>query len=95
VFKRSAGPALLAGVFFVVPQVPAPVTVASTTSTWSVAVAVRDGTQSVQLSDVTADRPTDAWAIGSARAQDQATFEPVVEHWVGSSWSMVTCPPAR
>jgi hypothetical protein len=92
VFKRSVWPALLVGVFFVVPHVSAPATVAITTSTWSMAIGVQEGTQSVQLSDVTADRPNDAWAIGSARAANQATFEPVVEHWNGSSWSMVTLP---
>ena len=59
----------------------APATVAITTSTWSLAVGVQEGTQSVQLSDVTADRPNDAWAIGSARAENQAIFEPVVKRW--------------
>ena len=91
-FKRSVWPALLAGVFFVVPHVSAPATVAITTSTWSMAIGVHEGPQSVQLSDVAADRPNDAWAIGSARAANQATFEPVVEHWNGSGWSMVTLP---
>lgn len=91
-FKRSVWPALLVGVFFVVPHVSAPATVAISTSTWSMAIGVQEGTQAVQLSDVTADRPNDAWAIGSARAANQATFEPVVEHWNGSSWSMVALP---
>ena len=94
-FKRSVWPSLLVGVFFVVPHVSAPATVAISTSTWSMAIGVQEGTQAVQLSDVTADRPNDAWAIGSARAANQATFEPVVEHWNGSSWSMSPCPPAR
>ena len=56
------------------------------------AIGVQEGTQAVQLSDVTADRPNDAWAIGSARTANQATFEPAVEHWNGSSWSMVALP---
>ena len=59
-FKRSGWPALLAGVFFVVPHVSAPATVAIATSAWSMAIGVPEGTQSVQLSDVTADRPNDA-----------------------------------
>jgi hypothetical protein len=60
VFKRSGWPALLAGVFFVVPHGSAPVAVAVAISTWSMAIGVPEGTQSVQLSDVTADRPNDA-----------------------------------
>ncbi len=80
-FKRSVWPAPLVGVFFVAPHVSAPATVAITTSTWSLAAGVQEGTQSVQLSDVTADRPNDAWTIGSARAENQAIFEPVVKRW--------------
>jgi hypothetical protein len=95
VFKRSVWPSLLVGVFFVIPHVSAPATVAISTSTWSMATGVQEGTRSVQLGDVTADRPNDAWAIGSARAEDQASFEPWSSTGTAAAGAWSPCPPAR
>ena len=59
---------------------------------WRVAASVQAKNQTIQLSDIAADATNDAWAIGSARTQGQASFQPVVEHWDGRGWHTVTLP---
>ena len=59
---------------------------------WRVAASVQAKNQTIQLSDIAADATNDAWAIGSARMQGQASFQPVVEHWDGRGWHTVTLP---
>jgi hypothetical protein len=59
---------------------------------WRVTANVQAKNQTIQLSDIAADATNDAWAIGSARMQGQASFQPVVEHWDGRGWHTVTLP---
>ncbi len=63
---------------------------------WAV-VAAPDLTPDDELSSVSADGPDDVWAVGTA--QDiPAGFDgvpvavPLVEHWNGATWSLVTFP---
>src|SRR5262249_485455 len=46
------------------------------------------------LTGVAAILPTDAWAVGneSAPASSTFVFSPVIEHWDGKIWSVVTSP---
>jgi len=46
------------------------------------------------LTGVAALSATDAWAVGSEPAPSGSTFifNPLVEHWDGTSWSVVTSP---
>jgi hypothetical protein len=43
------------------------------------------------LNAVSADSTTDAWAVGTYET-DQSAYVPLVEHWDGSSWSIVPSP---
>jgi len=40
------------------------------------------------LYSASADSPSDVWAVGDQQGPD-ATFGTLVEHWDGSSWSVV------
>jgi len=46
------------------------------------------------LSGVASISPTDSWAVGSepAPANSAFIFNPLIEHWDGKSWSVVTSP---
>ena len=54
---------------------------AAAMASWRVTASVQARNQRIQLSDVAADAANDAWAIGSARMANQASFQPVIEHW--------------
>jgi hypothetical protein len=50
---------------------------------------------STQLAGVSAVTPTNAWAVGSTdvtNADGSASNQPLIEHWGGSSWSVVPSP---
>ena len=104
---RSLRCALLTGVAVVAPLVAATAAAAAgaagtagtgrdagaaAAASWRVAASVQAKNQRVQLSDVAADATDDAWAIGSARMANQASFEPVIDHWDGHAWRQVTLP---
>lgn len=65
---------------------------AAAMASWRVTASVQARNQRIQLSDVAADAANDAWAIGSARMANQASFQPVIEHWNGRAWQQVTLP---
>ena len=65
---------------------------ASAAADWRVAASVQAKNQTIQLSDIAADAANDAWAIGSARMREQASFQPVVEHGDGRAWHTVALP---
>lgn len=46
-----------------------------------------------ELVAVSSSSPDDAWAVGDATSQKQT--KPIIEHWDGSSWQLVSCrlPP--
>lgn len=61
---------------------------------WHVVPAPATGAQQSFLVHVSADAPDDAWAVGSQTAPS-GSFEPyvpVVEHWDGTGWHIVTLP---
>jgi hypothetical protein len=59
--------------------------------TWSVVPAPATGTLSF-LFAVSGDSPSDAWAVGYQEAVGASAMSPLVEHWNGSSWSVVSLP---
>ena len=65
---------------------------AATAPGWRVNANVRNAGYSDQLGGVTADAPDDAWAVGSSQVDNQATYQPLVSHWNGTSWQQVSLP---
>jgi hypothetical protein len=58
-------------------------------SAWSQVASPSPGTSNV-LSSVSADSPTDAWAVGSYRTK--SGFDSLILRWNGSSWAQVPSP---
>lgn len=48
-----------------------------------------------QLSSVDGTSPTDVWAVGFSQAGPEAVEQPLIEHWDGAAWKIVTVPPER
>ncbi len=62
------------------------------TGTWSVVPTPDPGGEGY-LADVSALTPTDAWAVGEYwRDPPHHHINPLIEHWDGSSWSVVPSP---
>src|SRR5260370_41374922 len=76
--------------------------VTSGNSGWQVVASPNTGFTANGLAGVVAITATDAWAVGSAGSMtrtfigdtiDQHTvWEPLIEHWDGLQWSVVTSP---
>lgn len=62
-------------------------------SQWSVVDSPSPGQDGNQLSAVSVDSATDAWAVGTQR-DASTTQQPLIEHWNGSVWSAVSVPQA-
>src|SRR6266516_6849274 len=70
------------------PQKAAPLTC----GTWSV-VASPDGSGSYNvLSGVAAVSASNIWAVGSYYARSAGVYQTLIEHWNGTSWSVVASP---
>jgi hypothetical protein len=63
-------------------------------SSWSAVSSPSPGLATNTLNGVTAIAANNIWAVGddSSSAGPSAPFTPLVEHWNGSSWSVVTSP---
>jgi hypothetical protein len=60
-------------------------------SAWSAVAGPRIGGRSSGLRDVAVANGRSAWAVGWVVRQDRA-FRPLVEHWDGSEWRIVSTP---
>jgi hypothetical protein len=62
-------------------------------ATWSVVRSpyVHQSPQTT-LSDVSAVSSTDVWAVGTYFAASKGRYQPLAEHWDGTSWSIVPTP---
>jgi hypothetical protein len=65
-------------------------------TTWSVMPGVYPaGVRFAGIAGIAAIASNDVWAVGSQMPgqDDQLPFEPLVEHWNGASWQIVSNPP--
>src|SRR5262249_43831250 len=60
-------------------------------SAWSIVPSPNVGTNNNQLAGVAAISSNNVWAVGSY-ANDSDVFQTLVEHWDGSTWSVVPSP---
>src|SRR5260370_38256587 len=65
-----------------------------TGSAWSVATSSGAGLAINRLNGVAAISAHNVWAVGedTNSSAPSAEFNPLIEHWNGSSWSVVTSP---
>ena len=64
-------------------------------STWSLVSSPNPGGWPVSLNDVVAVSPYDVWAVGDM-SQDAPIYRlPVVLHWDGRAWNVVSTPPTN
>src|SRR6266705_3880364 len=61
---------------------------------WTVVKGADTAGRSVRLNAVAAVAPNDVWAVGEYYpSNDESTpFQPLIEHWNGSSWNIVPSP---
>jgi hypothetical protein len=60
-------------------------------TTWALGKAPQPAGRSAQLAGVDELSPSDVWAVGDSEGDGGVTSDlPLIEHWTGSSWSMVT-----
>ena len=62
-------------------------------SAWSIVASPNVGSQFNQLFSVTAISSDNVWAVG-ASSDNNVLFKPLIEHWNGVQWSVVTAPLA-
>jgi hypothetical protein len=63
-------------------------------TTWSVVPIVQPAdTTSVNLNGVAATTSHDVWAVGQQQADPEQLTQPLVEHWDGASWHLVSSLP--
>jgi len=60
-------------------------------TSWNLVSSPSPGSYYNALSAVTAISPSDVWAVGSS-ANSNSSFSTLVEHWNGTSWSIVSSP---
>lgn len=61
-------------------------------SAWSIVPTPNQGAGDNVLSSVVAIGPTDAWAVGYSRADNNSPRQSLTEHWNGSSWTNIPNP---
>lgn len=61
-------------------------------TSWSVVTSPNVGTSYNQLNGVSANSANDVWAVGYSENAPDGTFSTLVEHWNGTSWSVVSSP---
>src|SRR6266568_1814569 len=59
---------------------------------WSVVSSPNPGAQFNELFGVAAVSTTDVWAVGSFAPQGFSPSQTLIEHWNGTTWSVVTSP---
>lgn len=60
--------------------------------TWTIVTSPNPDPQHNALHDVAAVSPNDAWAVGGAFDRTREEFSTLIEHWDGTSWSIVPSP---
>lgn len=60
-------------------------------SQWSIVPSPNSGSNDF-LSSIAAISATDIWAVGSNSIDDGDTFQPLIEHWDGSQWTIISNP---
>ncbi len=63
-------------------------------SSWSIVKSPNPWSRSNELNKVVALSANDIWAVGIYNT-DSAVTKPLIEHWNGSSWSVVTSPSVK
>jgi hypothetical protein len=61
-------------------------------SSWSIVPGADLGSQGGDLAGIAAVSSTDVWAVGQAEDTQTFALTPLVEHWDGSAWSVVSTP---
>src|SRR6266702_1089538 len=59
---------------------------------WSIVSSPSPGSAHNQLNSVAAVSANDMWAVGGYSSTVNGPFQPLIEHWNGSSWSVVKSP---
>jgi hypothetical protein len=62
-------------------------------STWSLVSSPANEPANSVLGAISADSATDIWAVGDTRSGPEQGFEPLIEHWNGTAWSVVPSAP--
>lgn len=60
-------------------------------SSWAAVSSPTVGADNVTLTSVSTISSNDVWAVGYVQPTS-GPYQPLIEHWDGSSWSIVTCP---
>jgi hypothetical protein len=63
-------------------------------SSWSIVTSPNQGVNANQLSAIATVSPSDAWAVGSYYRNNTVEWQTLIEHWNGTSWSVVASPNA-
>ena len=61
-------------------------------SSWSVVASPSPSRLGNSLSSVSAISSNDVWAVGTANGSSYSSFLTLVEHWDGSTWSVIPSP---
>jgi hypothetical protein len=65
-------------------------------TSWSIVSSPNSGTPNNFLNGITAISTSDAWVVGSSQIVNSSNTQPLLEHWNGSVWKIVTAPvPAQ
>jgi hypothetical protein len=59
---------------------------------WTLAREAEARVQLGELNAVTCVGPTDCWAVGDLERQSDPEFEPLIEHYSGTAWSVISSP---
>src|SRR4051794_34855145 len=72
--------------------VAGPLAATTCTPTWTAGASISPGTLQNQLNAVGVVAANDIWVVGTGQQADQHYF-PIMQHWNGISWSVVSLPP--
>jgi len=87
----SISAVLMASSFKAAPPAPSTVSAPSDLA-WSIVASPNNGTSSNYLNGVTCASASDCWAVGYAFSVSLLNYQTLIEHWNGTSWSIVASP---
>lgn len=61
-------------------------------TSWSIVTSPNSGTPDNFLTGIAAISTSDAWAVGSSEIVNSSNSQPLLEHWNGTQWKLVTAP---
>ncbi|MGB8344370.1 MAG: hypothetical protein WCD86_05770 [Ktedonobacteraceae bacterium] len=61
-------------------------------TSWSIISSPNTGTPNNLIAAITAISTSDAWVVGSADTTNGQNTQPLLEHWNGTQWKLVTAP---